>query len=82
MSEHDNGGTKQIRGAQLVLTLDYDTGELSISGVVRNTNEGLSMLAQATRELEYRWRAQRAADELAHPGDAMTGFLRGIARRA
>lgn len=81
MSDGANGGTKQIRGAQLVLTFDYDTRELAIGGAVGNINEALDMLSRATREMEYRWRAQRAAAELARPGEDLAPFLRGGARR-
>jgi hypothetical protein len=71
----------QIRGAQLVLTRDYDTGALIIAGQVRNTNEGLAMLAEATRELEYRWRAARAAEEISRPGEFIPPWTRADRQR-
>jgi small neutral amino acid transporter SnatA (MarC family) len=67
---------REQRIGELVLRFDPATFELKITGSVQNLDMALSMLRQATDELESQKRAAAARSALTIAPGALPGFMR------
>jgi hypothetical protein len=77
MSGNGQTDLREVRGSQLVITLDFETGQLHIGGRTRTTMEAIMILEGALAEVRERWRTARAQEQLAQPTPEFTSHLRG-----
>jgi hypothetical protein len=77
MSGNGQTDLREVRGSQLVITLDYETGQVAIGGKTRTALEAVMMLEGALTEMRERWRAARAAEQIAQPTAEFTAHMRG-----